>query len=441
MSSDPIIQVTGLSKRYRLWKSPSARLKAPLLAAAAEWMQRRGPLAEALWRKAHTYFEDFYALREVSFTVNRGEVIGLIGRNGSGKSTLLQILAGTLQPSQGAVQVNGRVSAILELGTGFNPELTGRENVRMAATLQGLTGQAAERMTARVAEFAGIGQFFDQPVRNYSSGMFVRLAFAASIGVEPEILIVDEALAVGDTAFQSRCYRAMQDIRNRGATILFVSHDIFTVQSFCDRVVLLDAGQMERIGPAKEVVHRYIELLTTREQAEFANSPLNQPTITSASDATEYRFGKRSAEIVEFALLNAQGTATQVLEAGALTSVRIRVLFREAVAQPIVGFTITTPTGIIVTGTNTWYEHREPGPQTAGTELTVEFLQPLALTAGKYLLNVAVAEHAADMVEQLDCRNDVQVFTVISTKTQFSGFMDIRPEVRFTPKPSGEQHV
>jgi lipopolysaccharide transport system ATP-binding protein len=420
MSSDVVIEARSLSKCYRLWRSPAARLKSPLLAAAAEGMQHRGPLANALWRKAHTYFSDFYALREVSLSIRRGEVVGVIGRNGCGKSTLLQILAGTLHPTTGTREVRGKVAAILELGCGFNAELTGRENVRMAATLEGLAGREREQLIERSAEFADIGKFFDQPVRKYSSGMFVRLAFAASIAVEPDVLLVDEALAVGDTLFQSRCYRKMEELRARGTTILLVSHDVYTVQSFCDRAVLLEAGQLAACGTAKEVVHRYTELITTHAGA----APAGQAAATG-----EYRFGRRAAEIVSFALLNEQQQPVQQVDSGAVAIVRLAVRFHEAVATPVVGFAITTPTGMVVAATNTWYEQCEPGAQPAGAALVFEFRMALPLAAGRYVLNVAVAAKQPDMVEQLDCRQEVLSFTILETRPLSAGVVNLRPQI------------
>jgi len=414
MSSEPVIRAADLAKRYRLWHSPSARIKAPLLAAAAERLHRRGRLAAALWRKAHTYFEDFYALREVSFEVAPGEALGIIGRNGSGKSTLLQMLAGTLQPSYGTVAVRGRVSAILELGTGFNAELTGRENVRLTATVQGVVGAAQAELIARVAEFAGIGGFFDQPVKNYSSGMFVRLAFAAAIAVEPDILILDEALAVGDTLFQSRCYRKMQELRQRGTTILFVSHDIFTVQSFCNRTLLLDRGRLVAAGPSRQVVQRYLNLLADLERQEW---------MPAAPPAAAAPAAPPDAEILAVEARDDRQQPTVIWETGGTGAVAVTVRFRRRVAQPVPGLLITTPSGVNVCGENAWYAGQWSGPQAAGAVLRTTFSLPVRLTPGPYLVTVAISEYTGHGVVRLDQRVDALHLRVTESGRSYVGVL------------------
>ncbi|MFN8517562.1 MAG: ABC transporter ATP-binding protein [Chloroflexia bacterium] len=229
------VSVAGLSKAYRLYRRPSDRLRELL------WPRRqRGKV--------------FWALRDVSLAIPQGQVLGLIGPNGSGKSTLLQLIAGVLQPTSGAVAAHGRVTALLELGAGFNPEFTGRENIMLNATLLGLTEAEARAHTPEIIEFAGIGQFLDQPVKTYSSGMYVRLAFAIAVSVQPDILIVDEALAVGDAYFQQRCMRRMRQFRDEGKTIIFVSHDTAAVKALCDRAILLREGQIVDDGRPDEVV-------------------------------------------------------------------------------------------------------------------------------------------------------------------------------------------
>ncbi len=253
--SDPVISVENVSKAYRIWENPSARLTAPLLETTAAAL--RGVPARWLKDKAAKSYRDFWALKDVSFELRRGESIGIIGRNGSGKSTLLQIIAGTLQPTEGTVKVNGRVAALLELGSGFNPEFTGRENVHLNGAVLGLSRSEVEAKFAEVTAFADIGDFIDQPVKTYSSGMMIRLAFAVAVTVEPDILIVDEALSVGDVFFQQKCFKRVREMLSSGVSLLFVSHDTGAVQNLCDRAILLGQGKPIFSGPPEEAVSRY----------------------------------------------------------------------------------------------------------------------------------------------------------------------------------------
>ena len=253
-SEDSSIQVKDLSKRYEIYSQPADRLKQMVLPR----MQR------AIRRPSRAYFNEFWALRDVSFNVRRGETIGIVGRNGSGKSTLLQMICGTLTPTLGEVTVNGRIAALLELGAGFNPEFTGHENVRLSGLLYGLSEEELRNRYDAILDFAEIGNFIDQPVKTYSSGMYVRLAFAVAINVSPDILVVDEALSVGDEAFQRKCFARIDAIRKAGATILFVSHAASTVSELCNRALLLDHGELLTQGPPKYVVSRYQKLLYSR---------------------------------------------------------------------------------------------------------------------------------------------------------------------------------
>lgn len=251
MSSDHAIRISGLSKHYLIFERPEDRLKQMLVPR----------LQRLLGVTPKRYFKPFSAVQDVSFEVKRGETVGIIGRNGSGKSTLLQIICGTLLPSAGTVDVNGRIAALLELGAGFNPEFTGRENVFVKASILGLSHAETEARFDDIARFADIGMFIDQPVKTYSSGMFVRLAFATAINVDPDILVVDEALAVGDEAFQRKCYARIEEIKSRGATILFVSHGAQTIVQLCDRALLMDRGELILEGRPKTVVSQYQRLI------------------------------------------------------------------------------------------------------------------------------------------------------------------------------------
>lgn len=272
MSSDDLsIHVDGLSKRYEIYSQPVDRLKQMILPRARRWTR----LAE------RAYFQEFWALRDVTFDVHKGETVGIVGRNGSGKSTLLQLICGTLTPTVGNLSVYGRVAALLELGSGFNPEFTGRENVYLNAAVLGLSRQEVDERFDDIAAFADIGTFIEQPVKTYSSGMYIRLAFAVAINVDPEILVVDEALSVGDEAFQRKCFARLNRIRENGATILFVSHSAGTVIELCDRALLLDSGEMLANGTPKFVVSRYHKLL----YAPPARAAAIRDTIRLESDA------------------------------------------------------------------------------------------------------------------------------------------------------------
>lgn len=271
MTGEPVISLRGLCKAYRIWENPASRLTAPLLgslgralpaAAGGHWLQAR----------AARSYRDFWALRDISFDLHRGESLGIIGRNGSGKSTLLQIIAGTLQPTTGSARVTGRVAALLELGSGFNHDFTGRENVYLNAAVLGLTRREVDARFDDIAAFADIGDFIDQPVKTYSSGMFVRLAFAVQTAMEPGILIVDEALSVGDIFFQQRCYARMQQLVDKGVCIILASHDLAAVQRFCQRTVVLQRGQLKFNGPATEGTKVYVHLEQAEKAAAFADN-------------------------------------------------------------------------------------------------------------------------------------------------------------------------
>jgi len=252
---EPVISLQGVSKTYRIWETPAARLTAPLQEGVATLMSAKA--GAALVERAKKNYRDIHALRDVSLELHPGESVGIVGRNGSGKSTLLQIIAGTLRPSAGTVQVHGRVAALLELGSGFNPDFTGRENVHLNGALLGLSKAEMEAKFDEIAAFADIGDFIDQPVKTFSSGMMLRLAFAVQTAVSPEVLIVDEALAVGDMPFQAKCFERLRSVRDGGAAILFVTHDIGTVRSLCQRALWLRDGAAVRAGPAAEVCDAY----------------------------------------------------------------------------------------------------------------------------------------------------------------------------------------
>lgn len=294
MSSDIAIKVENLSKCYQIYDKPRDRLLQGIMPR----------LQRLIGKKPKQYCREFWALKDVSFEVKKGETVGIIGKNGSGKSTLLQMICGTLTPTAGSIQTNGRVAALLELGAGFNPEFTGRENVYMNASILGLTKAEIDARFEEISSFADIGNFIDQPVKAYSSGMYVRLAFSVSISVEPDILIIDEALAVGDALFQKKCYTALNKLKQNGTTILFVSHDIWTVKSFTDKALLLNTGKQIDFGSSPDVCLNYNKLLFGNDvspERNADNSPLEIVSVTPIN--ATHNFGSGCAELYRIELL------------------------------------------------------------------------------------------------------------------------------------------
>src|SRR5215207_5670973 len=338
------LRVENVSKQYRIYARPGDRLKETLT---------RGRL------KRH---REFWALKNVSFEIEAGTTTGIIGPNGCGKSTLLQIIAGTLEPTGGSVWREGRVAALLELGAGFDPEGTGVENVYMNAALMGLSRRETDRLFPEVERFAEIGDFLRQPVKTYSSGMYVRLAFAIAASVEPDVLVIDEALAVGDAVFQHRCLRRIKEIQERGATVLFVSHDAAAVRALCSRAILFSAGRVLADGRPPDVLNRYQKIIMEREEAydEAARAArdgeerhADDEDETLAAPRHTFRHGDGSAEIVGAELLDATRRAVGVVETGEAVTVRVRARFHADVESPVIGFLIRNRHGIHVYGTNT----------------------------------------------------------------------------------------
>ena len=342
MSDDPVISVQNISKVYRIWDKPAARLTSPLFETAGEVFSPASGTRRWLQGHARKHYRDFYALRDVGFEVRQGEAVGIIGRNGSGKSTLLQIIAGTLQPTEGKVKVTGRVAALLELGSGFNPEFTGRENVILNGTILGFTAKQMAAKFDRIAEFADIGDFIEQPVKIYSSGMMVRLAFAVQTAVDPDILIVDEALSVGDFFFQQKCFKRIAQLRERGTTILFVSHDMASVRDITTRALLLQEGRAVFFGETQHAVSLYFqEKPVSAVQPAFDSPPaaaIDQAIHTEAFLAKAFWRGNAAnpspteagAIILGAALLDAAGRAAANVELGQKATISLLIKARAA---------------------------------------------------------------------------------------------------------------
>lgn len=362
--SAPIIEFASVSKSYSIYDSPGDRLK---------------ELATFNRLKRH---RDFWALTDLSLTVERGETFCVIGENGSGKSTFLQIVAGILAPTTGTARVRGRVAALLELGAGFNPEFSGRDNVYLNAAILGLSRQEIDARFEQIVAFAEIGEFLEQPVKTYSSGMTVRLAFAVAIHVDPEILLVDEALAVGDIYFRQRCLRKVHELRQQGVTILFVSHSMGDVKAIGDRTLWLDHGKVRDLGPTDAVVGRYLAAMADKDAAYLELKPvapsgrrtqIEAPEVVTHIPNVDHRHGDRRAEVVGIAILDANGRPLPVLEPNSRCVVRISVRANEPVGQPNVGFMLRNHLGLDFAGTNTLRENIELESMEAGDVVTVDF--------------------------------------------------------------------
>ena len=392
--------VQNVSKLYKLYRRPADRLREAL------------PFTK---RQFHT---DFWALRDIGFQVEKGETLALVGPNGSGKSTLLQIVAGILQPTRGRVVTRGRIAALLELGAGFNPEFSGRENVFLNGEIMGLSRAEIERAMPSIEAFAEIGEFIARPVKEYSSGMYVRLAFATAIHVDPEILIVDEALAVGDAVFANRCVRKFEELRERRITVLFVSHDLGLVKQLSDRAILLLNGRMEAQGAPSDVINRYIGLVLEKQQARQEKQ--------RRFDAT-FRHGDGVSEILGVELLNAGGQPATSVAGGETVTVRVRSRFHHPACDPMVGILIRNRIGMDVYGTNTRIEKKHLGAYQPGDELEVDFHFACWLTPQQYTLTVATQSPDGSSHDWLD---DVIPFDVVDTRAA-AGVANLRAEIQW----------
>ena len=418
--SEIAISINHLSKVYKLYDKPVDRLK------------------ESLGLTKQKKYREHYALRDVSFQVKRGETVGIIGTNGSGKSTILKIITGVLNPTQGEVQVNGRISALLELGAGFNMEYSGLENVYLNGTMIGFTREEIDKKLDDILAFADIGDFIHQPVKTYSSGMFVRLAFAVAINIEPEILIVDEALSVGDVFFQAKCYKKFEDFKKMGKTILFVSHDLGSISKYCDRVVLLDKGVKRQEGNPKEIVNLYKKVLVglddseeekpekDRKKAVKRKEPGWNRTFETNPNVLEYGNGK--ASITDFILADETGTVSNTIEKGSNFEIKMKVRFNETVQEPIFAYSIKNLQGTEITGTNTLFEKSDISSKKEGQVCEITFSQEMNLQGGEYLLSLGCTGYVNGEFEVFHRLYDVCGITVVSTKNTV-GFYDMNSRV------------
>jgi len=472
MSSDTIIQADGLSKAYRIWTNPGSRLKSPVLEVIASVFPRSSMVQRTIAARAARGYRDFYALRGVSLNIKRGEAIGIIGRNGSGKSTLLQMIAGTLTPTTGTLAVKGRVSALLELGSGFNPDFTGRENVFINGAILGLSRQEMANRYEAIADFAEIGDFIDQPVKIYSSGMMMRLAFAVAAHVDPDILIVDEALSVGDARFQLKCARAIDRFIAQGVTLLFVSHDASLVKRLCHHAILLEHGQVVYAGKPNDVVNLYSKLtidgttvealkadiLALKEKSSSTPSipvsetrnptpattlsptqskqpvlvepvdlPLDEQTQALLSDerghvqvsGAEFAYGGELGRIQSVVALDANHRPRTWFTTGERIIVRMVVEALEDLHEPILALTIKNTAGVEIYGTNTLFSKQPAPAMKTGARREVDFTFDLNLMSGHYFLSFGFTHFVGDKLVVLQRRYDAIKIDVHSVDRTF----------------------
>ena len=447
MPGEYAIDVRDVTKIYKLYDKPIDRLKEYL-----------NPLHR-------NYHRDFYALNHISFQVKKGETVGIIGTNGSGKSTILKIITGVLTPTTGTVQVDGVISALLELGAGFNMDYTGIENIYMNGTMMGFSRKEMDEKLQDILDFADIGDFVYQPVKTYSSGMFVRLAFALAINVDPEILIVDEALSVGDVFFQAKCYRRMEEIRKSGTTILMVTHDMGSIIKYCDKVVLLNRGEFVAEGAPGRMVDLYKKILagqmeSLKEELEEMNDfsgdsvsgggaledkefkkeetrggGLMKDKIAVNANRTEYGDGR--AEIFDFGLEDQRGNLSNLILKGEMFTIREKIRFFADIKAPIFTYTIKDKKGTSLTGTNTMYEGADIKPVKNGDVYEVSFTQKMTLQGGEYLLSMSCTGFEGEEHVVYHRLYDVASITVISNKNTV-GVYDMESTVEAKLTKGGE---
>jgi len=429
--NDMAVDIRSVFKRYRIYHEKIPSLKNTIL------------------RRKRTTFEEFLALDNVSFTVDHGQTLGIIGPNGSGKSTLLKLMAKILQPTSGEVIVNGSLSALLELGAGFHPDLTGRENVYINAAILGMRKRDVDKKMDDIIEFSELAKFIDTPVKNYSSGMYMRLGFSVAINVNPDILLVDEVLAVGDQAFQAKCYKVIYNFMKRGKTIIIVSHDLDTISDLCSNVVFIKDGKVEDMGKPLNIVTKYrayIEELEKKriiEQQSIERKKIFKTVIernrkivdgeeiakltdSSVSGETIKRFGSGDAEIQNIKLLDSKDMEIDFCEYGDNVKIVYKVLFKKRIEEPVFGIRIKDFRGNIVYGTNTRLNNIKTGIFKKGDLIKVIFNQKVPLIGGEYLISSAVAYK--DNMTYCDWVNDMFAINVISRKIA-EGIVDLNSSI------------
>ncbi len=421
------IQVKDVSKMYKLFDRKSDRVKDSL----------------GFTRKKR--YREHYALNHVSFSIKRGECVGIIGTNGAGKSTILKIITGVLSPTDGEVDIDGRISALLELGAGFNNEYTGIENVYLNGTMLGFTKEEIDDRLDAIIDFADIGDFINQPVKIYSSGMFVRLAFSVAINIDPEILIVDEALSVGDAFFQSKCYKKFEEFKKAGKTILFVSHDLSSIQKYCDRAILLNKGNKIGEGAPGEMINLYKKALVGQLDSENTSKKMNADSknVENCSEEADKEkkwmshyninpsredYGDGMIRIDDFAIIDQNGIYTSTIMKGDEFQIKVRLVAEHYVEDPISSYTFKTVRGTDITGTNTMFEKRNIGPMYEGDVRIITFKQRMSLQGGNYLISLGSTRFEGGEFKVSNRLYDICKITVVSDQDTV-GYYDMDSEV------------
>jgi lipopolysaccharide transport system ATP-binding protein len=394
------ISINNVSKTYRIYNNPQDRLM------------------QSIFRGNRQYYREFRALKDITFEVRKGETVGIIGRNGSGKSTLLQIIAGTLQATEGNINVNGRVAALLELGSGFNPDFTGRENVYLNGAILGISRTEMETRFDDITSFADIGDYIDQPVKTYSSGMYVRLAFAVAISVDPDILIVDEALAVGDGRFQLKCFERIKTLKESGTTILLVTHDLQSIRQFCDQCLLFDKGTLLDQGTPNDIVNKYTKILFSSADSELSEYTERTDEANSfqgansndedqrKTDGKEYRYGNGQGSIDNVDITDAEGKSIEIMTTCDEVIISMNITAGKEITKPIYAITIKSVKGLEVYGTNTYFQNYPFESLQPNQTIHVEFKHKMALAPGIYFISFGFVELLKEEIVPLDRRYD-----------------------------------
>lgn len=423
--SDIAIRVQNLGKCYQIYNVPSDRLKqfvVPKLCRAFPPLRKVFPTPHS---PLPTYYREFWALKDISFEVRKGETVGIIGRNGSGKSTLLQMICGTINPTSGSVQTNGRIAALLELGSGFNPEFTGRENVYMNASVLGLSNEEIEARFDDIAAFADIGDFIEQPVKTYSSGMTVRLAFAISVCVEPDILVVDEALAVGDTGFQFKCLDRLQSLTQSGTTLLFVSHDLAMVKNFCQNAIYLQSGRERAHGSPDEVAELYlIDIRDEQMRNQAAGQRVTVKPFLGKGRGIAFGTDDGKIDSIQF---EPDGGQSAIFPMGGVARVSIEVTYKDTVLYPRLGLLIQDHRLINLAGRHFNFDVMSSGGGINRARVDIEI--PISFTPGRYHVTARLEDRRTDqLMLPIDKQVGVLVFEVSGSNSEFLGpvTLDIR---------------
>lgn len=406
MSEDWAIKIDHLSKVYKIFDKPSDRVR------------------EALNPFGKRYSKDFYALNDVSLTIKKGETVGIIGKNGAGKSTLLKVITGVLTPTSGSIQVNGRIASLLELGAGFNPEMTGIENIYMNGTIMGYSREEMDARLQNIIDFADIGDFINQPVKMYSSGMFARLAFAVNAFVEPDILIVDEALSVGDAGFQAKCYRKFAELRKKGVTVLLVSHDITSILQFCDAGILLSDGKLLYEGNTRTAVDTYKKILSgiiCNNDADLHNIGKKKRWHAEKDWKSHYKindsmleYGDKNIEIVDYKVSDENKNIISSINNRNSVTITLSIRAKKDIYEPIVAFSIKDIKGNELIGVNTLLENVKVGWIKAGIDYEFSFEQKIPLQPNRYTVSFGVTKYVNNGLHVYHRLYDALLIDIIS---------------------------